>query len=69
MLVENVVRSQAMMPDQHEKLAVEVRPVEDVYALAYAGKIMPALVFDTFAVASPGVGETVRLSVPRSGGL
>jgi len=52
-LVEGVKRSAATDWDENEEMKIITRPVDDVYALAYAGGISHALVLDALLFFSP----------------
>ena len=51
--VEGVVRSAPLAWDENEEMEITTLPVEEVYALAYAGRISHALVLDALLFFSP----------------
>lgn len=52
-LAEGVERTAALAWDENEEMEILTRPVEDVYALAYAGRITHALVLDALLLFRP----------------
>jgi 8-oxo-dGTP pyrophosphatase MutT (NUDIX family) len=52
-LAEGVVRTAPLAWDENEEMEIVVRPVDEVYALAYAGGITHALVLDALLFFSP----------------
>jgi 8-oxo-dGTP pyrophosphatase MutT (NUDIX family) len=52
-LAEGVVRTAALAWDENEEMAITTRPVDEVYALAFAGGITHALVLDALLFFSP----------------
>jgi 8-oxo-dGTP pyrophosphatase MutT (NUDIX family) len=52
-LVENATLAAATQWDHDEEIAVSVLPVDEVYALAYAGRITHALVLDALLYFGP----------------
>lgn len=51
--VEGVQRTAALDWDENEEMEITTRPVDEVYALAYAGRISHALVLDALFFFSP----------------
>ena len=51
--VEGVERTGALAWDENEEMEIITRPVDEVYALAHAGKISHALVLDALLLFSP----------------
>ena len=58
-LAEGVVRSAPLAWDENEEMEILVRPVEEVYALAYSGGITHALVLDALLFFRP-VWDQIR---------
>lgn len=56
-LVEDAVRAKASSWDADEELAVDALPVDEVYALAHAGKITHALVLNALLLFAPRWAE------------